>query len=121
MSQPVTGEGLLIAYLNTVLPEGVSAYGDVPEQRPETFVTIERTGGKATHYSQQLLLAVGCWHISRAKAAALAEQVAQLLIHAPAHAPSLAATTVASIYNLPDPDSGQARYQLTATATIYNS
>lgn len=119
MSPPRTCEGLLIAYLNATLPGGVRAFGDVPADRPGVFVTVERTGGGRTRYSQDVLLAVGCWHTSRAEAASLAEQVAALLVDAPAHVPRLAATGVQSVYNLPDPDSGQARYQLTATATIY--
>lgn len=119
MSPPLTCEGLLIAYLNATLTGGVRAFGDVPAARPESFVTVERTGGGYGRHWQDVLLAVGCWHTSRAKAAALGEQVAALLVQAPAHVPRLAATGVQSIYNLPDPDSGQARYQLTATATIY--
>ena len=109
MSPPLTCEGLLIAYLNATLTGGVRAFGDVPAARPESFVTVERTGGGCGRH----------WHTSRAKAAALGEQVAALLVQAPAHVPRLAATGVQSVYNLPDPDSGQARYQLTATATIY--
>lgn len=116
----MTCEGLLIAHLNSVLPDGVRAVGDVPEQRPSVFVTVERTGGARNRYSHNALLAIGCWHETRAKAAALAETVADLLVQAPAHVPRLAATGVQSIYNLPDPDSRQARYQLTVTATIYD-
>lgn len=116
---PPTAEAVLIAYLNAALDGGVECFGDVPAKRPDVFVTVERTGGPKDLIRDQGLYAVGCWHTSRARAAALADRVAGLLAIAPAHISRIGATGVQSIYNLPDPDSGQARYQITVTATVY--
>lgn len=38
-------EETVIAWLNANLPEGWKASGDVPEDKPEKFVVVERTGG----------------------------------------------------------------------------
>ena len=38
-------EAILIGWLKDNLPEGWSVSSDVPETKPEKFVTVERTGG----------------------------------------------------------------------------
>lgn len=41
-------ESILIAWLNANLPSGWSASADVPENKPDKFVVVERTGGGVT-------------------------------------------------------------------------
>lgn len=38
-------EAIVIGWLNSNLPEGWTASADIPEEKPEKFVTVERTGG----------------------------------------------------------------------------
>ena len=38
-------ESKLITWLNKNLPEGWEAFGDIPEEKPDQFVIVERTGG----------------------------------------------------------------------------
>lgn len=114
-------EALLITALNAVLPEGVTAFGDVPATRPTAFVTVERTGGERTLFLDRGTYALQCWAQSRAQAATLADEVSSALLSLPASSGRVGATAVASVYNFPDPDSGTARYQITATAVVTTS
>lgn len=111
------------AYLLGIINEssaglGAKAYADVPATRPATFVTVERTGGQRTLFLDSGTYAVQAWASTRSKAADLAQRLADLLLTAPARYGRLASTTVVSVYNFPDPDSTQARYQATVTAVI---
>jgi hypothetical protein len=38
-------ESILIAWLSANLPSGWSVSSDIPENKPDKFVTVERTGG----------------------------------------------------------------------------
>jgi len=40
----MTIESILISWLNTNV-EGWEAFGDIPEEKPEKFIVVERTGG----------------------------------------------------------------------------
>ena len=114
----VSGEADLIAWLNADADTSVSAFGNIPEDRPSSFITVERTGGQQMGIVDYPALAVQCWAPSRADAMALADLVADRLRDGWRLAPNVAACDINSIYNFPDPDSGQARYQLTVTATL---
>lgn len=112
----MSGESVIIAYLNEA--GSLPAFGDVPEDRPSVFITVERTGGARSRIVDEGTYAVGVWATSRAEAMSLADDVADLLIDAPAHVDAVAALDVLSVYNFPDPESRQARYQLTVSAVI---
>lgn len=96
---------------------GVGVYGSIPETRPERFVTVERTGGQVSGLVDYPTFAVQCWGESRAEAAALASRATQALQSLVSY-PQVASISVDSLYNFPDPDSRQARYQLTVSAVI---
>lgn len=112
------GEFEIITYLKGVLPD-VRVAGVIPAERPDVMVTVERVGGRVDGLRDCPLLAVQAWHVRAAEAAKLAHKVADLLVEAPAHVPSLASVTVDSVYNFPDPASGSPRYQLTVAAVFY--
>lgn len=112
----MTGEATLITYLNE--SGTVPAFGDVPEDRPRRFLTVERTGGARSRIVDEGTYAVQAWAESRAEAMVLADRIAELLDEAPAHVDAIAAVEVVSVYNFPDPDSGTPRYQLTVTAVV---
>lgn len=111
----MTTEALLITALEGAIKD-VPIHGDVPTDRPPKFITVERLGGPRDLIQDRGTYALQCWAPTRAKAAALSEQVADAVLHLPATTPALAATDVVSALNFPDPDSGQARYQVTVNA-----
>lgn len=114
----MTGEAILVSYLNGV---GFQAFGGVPESRPGEFVTVERTGGRRTRVIDSGTYAVQVWAGSTAEAMTLANRVADLLVDAPRVVDAVASVDVVSVYNFPDPDSRQARYQLTVSAAIMHA
>ncbi len=52
--------------------DGLTAYLEVPADRPKRLVTIERVGGSELEYSSHPILAVQVWAESRWQAAQLA-------------------------------------------------
>ena len=91
---------------------GYPCYIDVPLSRPDRFVSIERTGGEASIGKDEPLLAVQAWGPTRADASAIALEVRDALILHACEILQVLKCDVTSIYNFPDPDSRQARYQL---------
>lgn len=111
-----TAEGLLVGLLAGALP-GVPVAGDVPADRPEVLVTVERVGGAVDRFVSRGVFAIQAWAPTRAKAAGLAERVASAVLDLPTRSGRVAGSNVVSVVNLPDPDSGHPRYQVTATVT----
>lgn len=89
--------------------DGLTAYLEVPADRPQRFVTIERVGGRELEYSSHPTIAVQAWAESRWQAAQLAtSQVLPRLLD------PIAAVSVESVIDLPDPGPPpQPRYQIT--------
>lgn len=90
-------------------------YGEVPESRPSSFITVERVGGGPADVRDLPLVAVQCWAGSRLAASDLAADVAGVLRDLALTHPQVGRVSIESVVNFPDPDSGQARYQVTAT------
>lgn len=107
-------EVLLVDWLNanpSTARLNIEAFLDVPEDRPERFITVERTGGPGDWIRDSPLLAVQVWALHRYEAGDLAEAVAKALREAVA-LPNVARVRVNSLYNFPDPESRQPRYQI---------
>lgn len=115
----MNSEAFVIGWLNAHLTEPVSA--DIPATRPAEFVTVERTGGRATREMDYPTWAVQCWSTSRAKAAVLALKVSDLLLHDLPLESAVADISVTAMYNFPDPDSSHARYQLVVVGRLMTS
>lgn len=94
--------------------DGLTAYLEVPADRPQRFVTIERVGGRELEYSSRPTIAVQVWAETRWQAAQLATgQVLPRLLDLDLLDP-IAAVSVESVIDLPDPDPPpQPRYQIT--------
>ena len=113
-------EVFVISFLNRKTVTGQTkarAYGDVPEKRPDRFITVERVGGVRGLHMDHPLLAVQAW----AQAMILADQLAALFTSVLPLEKSVASSTVSSLYNFPDPLSRAARYQLTLNLILMNS
>lgn len=92
---------------------GVPVSSKVPEERPERFVTVERTGGARSIGSDRPALAVQAWAQTDAEAAQLALGCADALVRECAREiPQVCRCTVEGVYDFPDPDSRQSRQQL---------
>ena len=117
-------EAFVIRFLNTqtiVGQTGARAYGDVPEKRPDRFITVERVGGVRGLHMDHPMLAVQAWAGSRSQAMILADQLATLFTTVLPLENTVAESKVSSLYNFPDPLSRAARYQLTLNLTLMNS
>ena len=108
-------EATILAHLKG---RGFNALADVPKDRPNEFVTVERTGGgKDSVVLDRPTVAVQSWSTSRYKASELALRVDAAMEEI---------TTVSgvskckrnSMYNYPD-ESGQARYQAVYDLVTY--
>ena len=111
-------ETALVRFLNRQ-PElmGIPVSTDVPAQRPERFVTVERVGGDETPFVDHPLLAVQCWDASRVEASFLAQRVKPLLERA-TRIPAVARVRIESTLNHPL-DEHSPRYQITAELTVH--
>lgn len=95
---------------------GVPVLWEVPNPRPSSFVTVERTGGQRDSVVvDRPVLAIQCWAASRAEASRLAYEVDALL---PGFAcePGITKASRNSLYNHPDTDGAKIRprYQIVA-------
>ncbi|MGP9782529.1 hypothetical protein ACT3UQ_08725 [Glutamicibacter sp. AOP12-B1-11] len=107
-------EVLLVDFLNQsprLQAESLEASLDVPNVRPKRFITVERTGGPENWITGTPTLAVQIWATHRYEAGDLAQIVAEVARTA-VSLPTVARVIVSSVYNFPDPDSKQARYQI---------
>jgi hypothetical protein len=106
----------LIVYLKRKFP-GVPVSNRVPTDRPEKFITVDRTGGKRTHLWDSPMFAVQAWAPTEVEASALADEVADAIL-AWQLDPIVAYSAVNAVYAFPDPDARVPRFQLTVSATL---
>lgn len=111
----MNAEAWLIAHLGGRL--GVPAFADVPADRPARFVTVERTGGASDPFRDMPTVAVQCWAGTRHEASEMALAARDACLDY-AGEPGVLRCEVTGICNFPDPDSGQARYQLVAELVV---
>lgn len=106
----------LVAWVPGAL--GVPAFADPPAQRPAEFVTVERTGGPREVGIDRPSVALQAWAGSSARASTLASELARGLLESyPARA-RVWRCDVSGIYEFADPDSGHARWQVTADLVV---
>lgn len=111
-------ETALVRFLNRQSElTGIPVSTDVPAQRPERFVTVERVGGDETPFVDHPLLVIQCWDVSRVKASFLAQRVKTLLERA-TRIPAVARVHIESMLNYPL-DEHSPRYQITAELTVH--
>ena len=103
-------EQAIINYLPNII--GLDVVADVPEKKPDEFVSIERVGGNRDNVViDRPTVAVQCWSISRKKAAELAYTVDDALQKITS-VPNITSASRISLYNFPDPKSKKSRYQI---------
>lgn len=92
---------------------GVPAYVEVPDPRPDEFVSVELTGGGEGDVCDPNVT-VQAWAATRIRARELIRLAALALVDMTDETEVFGAN-VTDGYRYPDPDSRQARYQLIAT------
>lgn len=109
----MNAEDAIVAHLAASLP--VAVFREVPRDRPDSFVTVERTGGALNELVRDsALLAVQAWAATPKAARELAYQCRDALTCA-VERDSVFSVSVTSLYNDADTDSGSPRYQLVCT------
>lgn len=102
-------ETKIINYLNK---NGIKAYANVPANRPESFVTVERIGGSYDSVViDRPIVAIQAWSDKRLSASELAYSVRDTLGEMVSEV-NICKVSINSIYNYPDTESGSNRYQL---------
>lgn len=91
------------------------AFMGVPADRPQVFVTFERTGGPNERFRDRPIVAVQWWGESRYAASEAALDGVELLRRFAIEHPKVGRVGVAGPYNFPDPNAGHPRYQAVAT------
>lgn len=94
---------------------GVPCSSQVPNPRPDRFITVERTGGGYTLGRDNPYLAVQAWGASEADAYVLALRTRDAFATGlREEVPKVCSVEIGGLYNFPDPDARQSRYQLDA-------
>lgn len=88
----------------------VPVYIDVPAEPPESYVTIERTGGGEREHIRSAMIAVQCYGPSRAEAAMLHEDVL-VSMKALNELVGISACGVNAEYDFTDTETKKYRYQ----------
>ena len=101
-------EQIIIEFLQS---KGYTVYADVPYDRPEVFITVERTGGQDINVAlDNPTVAVQCWNTTRYKASEMALEVAEIMETFGGWSDKVTKCRQTSLYNFPD--ERQARYQI---------
>lgn len=114
-NQPNT-ELLVIAWLKS-LAEVTTDWpvsGDMPKVRPDSFITVDRTGGPRTAMVlDSAVILIEVYHkTSRVTASQMANYIADQVSQLPVYAESITGATVNSLVNLDDIIGEYSRYQL---------
>lgn len=103
----------VIAYLGDAVDAHVGSAA--PRTRPDAFVTVERTGGPVSLYSDRASLSVQAWARDREACERLAESVTDALLAMPGAVDDVMRVEAASAY-YPETVSGYwPRYVINAT------
>jgi len=119
-------EDLLVVYLTEKLPaygETATAHTEIPNPRRDRFVVVPRVGGPVRNLVvDEPTIGVECWAGTPVQAFALARLVRGLLRALPGQTvggvPFYSYNEFTGPTNLPDPETTQARYVLTAALTV---
>lgn len=104
----MTAEEFFIEYLSNALPVPVS--GDVPNPKPERFVTLEQTGSRTENHIYHPTLAVQAWAETRAEAGELNELVKAAMLEAISQ-PRISNCQLDTDYYFPELEMQHPRYQ----------
>lgn len=107
-------EEVVVAWLNSVAGAGWSASGNVPEPRPESFITVDRTGGpRESMVLDRAEVLIEFYHkSSRTAAKNKANDIADRVVELQGYEHNITRAAVNSVVNLPDLIGQYQRYQV---------
>lgn len=107
-------EAVVVAWLNSVLPSGWDAYGDKPDDAPEKYVLVDRTGGpRESIVLDKAEILIEVYHkTSRSQAKNVANDLADQVIALEAYDANITHAAVNSVVNLDDLLGQFHRYQI---------
>jgi hypothetical protein len=105
----MTIEEFVVSYLNTMLPD-VPASGDAPAEKPDEFITVEKTGERVKNYIPKATVVVESWAQSRTEARVLSGRVRNAMLGIMGEA-QVMSCQLNSEYNYPSEETKRARYQ----------
>ena len=101
-------EEFVVSYLDEHMSVPVS--GEIPTPMPDSFITVERTGGSSVNKLKSATLAVQAWAESVDAAANLCADVAEAM-EAIAAEPEISRCALNASYNFTDTSTKRYRYQ----------
>lgn len=110
-------ETTLIAYLNSNL--SAEAYAEYPEDAPDRFVLIEKTGSGIVNRLSRATVAVQSYGESLLDAMELNEQVKEAMDALPDRIDGITKSRLNSDYNFTDTSTRKYRYQAVYDITYY--
>lgn len=107
-------EATVVAWLNTVLPSGWTAYGDKPATPGDKYVLVDRTGGpRESMVLDKAEILIEVYHKdSRSAAKDVANDLADQIIALESYAENITHASVNSVVNLDDTLAQYHRYQV---------
>ncbi len=115
-------EQTLLGYLQGALAgrplAAGAAFGSQIPEHPDVFVLVRRVGGTRARFLDTASVDVQVWHRTDTQAHDLIDLVSGLIWLAEGVGPIRGVTYTTSPAFVPDPDSGAARYLMTATITV---
>mgnify|MGYP006921300677 FL=1 len=107
-------EAVVIAWLNSILGSGWSAYGDKPETPGTQYVLVDRTGGpRESMVLDKAEILIEVYHqTSRATAKTKALDIADRVVALEAYNADITHAAVNSVVNLDDTLAQYHRYQI---------
>lgn len=109
-------ETILINYLTDQL--GVPVFATEPEEPPECYIKIEKTGSRVRNWIRTATVAVQSYGSSMQEAATLNERVVETMLQAPA-LDVISRCELNSDYNFTDPKTRRFRYQAVFDLTYF--
>lgn len=110
-------ETTLYNYLKTALAP-IPVYTEIPAERPQKFVTLEKTGGSRQNWIETATIALQCWSGSLYEAADLCRTV-KAVMDASIALDDIARAEYVSDYNYTDTAAKAYRYQAVYQVTHY--
>lgn len=96
---------------------GIKTVLEVPENRPEEFISLELVGTDGAMFNPKYSFAIQSWAKTRIRAAEISRMV-ELAVYELDENEALFSPGVDGTYRFPDPDSRQERYQTTIHVTV---
>lgn len=107
-------EEIVVSWLNGMAGAGWAASGNIPDPRPESFITVDRTGGpREAMVLDRAEILIEVYHKTSRKAAKdKANEIADAIIQLESVSDNITHASINSVVNLDDVIGQYSRYQV---------